>query len=84
MARLLPDDPENLGSQVFRSSGPIRSAPKVTIDTVVDRRMSGQEPVFPLQIHTLPHRLQAHALIMSGSHQTVTRILENFETAKTG
>jgi hypothetical protein len=43
----------------------------------VRRRVSGQEPFLPLQIHTFPHCLQAHALLMSGSQQTVTKIQKN-------
>src|SRR6478752_2431279 len=64
MPGLLPHDPENFRAEVLRSSGPLRPAPKIAIDTVVGGRVSGQEPGFPLQIHTFPNRLQAHALLM--------------------
>ncbi|WP_346959225.1 hypothetical protein [uncultured Arthrobacter sp.] len=77
MSGLLPDNSENLSAQVLRGGGTVRPSPEIAVDTVVGRRVSGQKPLFPLQIHTFPHCFQAHALLMSGSQQTVTRILKN-------
>jgi hypothetical protein len=54
VARLLPNDPENLGAQIFRGGGAVCPASEIAVDAVMGRRVSGEEPCFPLQIHAFP------------------------------